>query len=172
MDLPVVAPTYCTQLSCPPITTPAAHVQCGKYELLRSGPSARHSAVDWTTPEGINAVGNAAAVEVVLDAGDVLYIPAFWLHFIVGMSSNAQCSFRGGTPYSPDIDVIGECGFSYGDAVNEAPGEFCDVSAPPLSHALVTALDGIDVAAAPVIPFPTVLALHRVLARAGAGGWR
>jgi ribosomal protein L16 Arg81 hydroxylase len=47
---------------------------------------------------------------VVLEAGDILYIPAHWFHYIVSLTTNAQCNTRSGTPdtYS---DAINKCGF-------------------------------------------------------------
>ena len=64
--------------------------QCGQLALIKEGPSVRHSGEDWRTPEGVAAVGSARAFEVVLEGGDVLYVPAFWFHFIVNLSSNVQ----------------------------------------------------------------------------------
>ena len=42
--------------------------ECSKLAMLMSGPSARHSGVDWTTPEGIATLSNASALEVVSKA--------------------------------------------------------------------------------------------------------
>ena len=39
------------------------------------------------------------------------------------------------------------------DTPTEAPGDFADVDAVPLHHALALALDGIDVRRASVVPF-------------------
>ena len=48
--------------------------------------------------------------EVVLQAGDVLYLPRAWFHFIVSLDLNFQCNTRSGNsgPYS---EPIHKCGF-------------------------------------------------------------
>lgn len=87
--------------------------QCPMLSLLPKGhPSARHSAVDWsdpdlhTYPEFAQAEGN----EVVLQAGDVLYLPTNWFHFIVSLNLNYQCNTRSGI--TPDyLKPIRQCGF-------------------------------------------------------------
>ena len=87
--------------------------QCKFLSLLPKGhPSARHSAVDWSNPDLVQfpefqlAKGN----EVVLQAGDVLYLPTDWFHFIISLDLNFQCNTRSGinTKYAPPIH---ECGF-------------------------------------------------------------
>ena len=87
--------------------------QCPYLSLLPKGhPSARHSAVDWSDPdydkypEFALAKGN----EVVLQAGDVLYLPTNWFHYIVSLTLNFQCNTRSGITqdYMPPIR---ECGF-------------------------------------------------------------
>ena len=87
--------------------------QCPLLSLLPKGhPSARHSAVDWsnpdleTYPEFAQAEGN----EVVLQAGDVLYLPTNWFHFIVSLNLNFQCNTRSGI--TPDyFKPVRKCGF-------------------------------------------------------------
>lgn len=77
----------------------------------RSHPSGRHSAFDWsypdleTYPEFANAMGN----EVVLQAGDVLYLPTYWFHYIVSSDLNWQCNARSGITkeYQRHIDACG-----------------------------------------------------------------
>lgn len=75
-------------------------------------PSARHSQVDWSNPnltqfpEFDEALGN----EVVLKAGDVLYLPNNWFHHIISLELNVQCNTRSG--HGPEyMDEIRECGF-------------------------------------------------------------
>ena len=50
-------------------------------------------------------IGSAASLEVVLGPGDVLYLPAYWFHFIVSLGPNAQCNTRSGTPPHGEADV-------------------------------------------------------------------
>lgn len=78
----------------------------------RSHPSGRHSALDWSQPdlnrypEFQNALGN----EVVLQAGDVLYLPTHWFHFIVSLDLNWQCNARSGITDHYEDHIL-RCGF-------------------------------------------------------------
>ncbi|KAL7546714.1 hypothetical protein ACHAWF_010041 [Thalassiosira exigua] len=90
--------------------------QCKNMALHPKGhPSLRHSSVDWTNsqdwdnhPEFKDALIN----EVVLRAGDVLYLPTCWFHYIVNLSLNFQCNARSGTTYE-NAHFIDECGFIF-----------------------------------------------------------
>lgn len=87
--------------------------QCSTMHMYpRSHPSSRHSKVDWSKPDVErfpnfkNVVGN----EVILQAGDVLYVPIYWIHYIVSLNVNFQCNSRSG--YSSHYDnAIRQCGF-------------------------------------------------------------
>eukprot|EP00536_Pseudo-nitzschia_multiseries_P000767 jgi/Psemu1/179409/e_gw1.9.174.1 len=87
--------------------------QCSVLSLLPKGhPSARHSAVDWSNPdlEAYPEFAQAESNEVVLQAGDVLYLPTQWFHYIISLNLNFQCNSRSGiTPnyFKP----IRQCGF-------------------------------------------------------------
>ena len=87
--------------------------QCPLLSLLPKGhPSARHSAVDWSDPdlEEFPDFAKAMGNEVVLQAGDVLYLPTHWFHYIISLSLNFQCNTRSGISQeyrSP----IKQCGF-------------------------------------------------------------
>ena len=73
--------------------------QCGNMALFPYGhPSARHSAVDWAHPDldEFPEFENARGNEVVLQAGDSLFLPSLWFHYIVSMSMNVQCNTRSG----------------------------------------------------------------------------
>ncbi|KAL7565882.1 hypothetical protein ACA910_021473 [Epithemia clementina (nom. ined.)] len=87
--------------------------QCANLALLpKHHASARHSAVDYTHPdlqkfpEFAHAKGN----EVVLQPGQVLYLPTHWFHYIVSLDLNYQCNARSGETdhYWPPIR---DCGF-------------------------------------------------------------
>ena len=88
--------------------------QCHNMELYPRGhPSGRHSSVDWSNPDFgrhpkfRNAMGN----EVVLQAGDLLYLPTFWFHYIISLDEvNYQCNARSGIT-SENSDTIHACGF-------------------------------------------------------------
>jgi len=93
--------------------------QCTNMELYPKGhPSARHSRINWSDPESwvnANDDGNgnfqhAFVNEVVLEAGDGLYLPTFWLHFIVSLSLNYQCNARSGITFGYQKH-ISACGF-------------------------------------------------------------
>jgi Cupin-like domain len=87
--------------------------QCESLALYPKGhPSSRHSAVDWSNPslnefpQFANAMGN----EIVLTAGQVLYLPTEWFHFIVSLELNFQCNTRSGITKTYR-DYIHQCGF-------------------------------------------------------------
>jgi Cupin-like domain len=87
--------------------------QCPNLELYgRRHPSARHSKVDWSNPLHWHTgrFPLAQVNEVILQAGDALYLPTAWFHFIVSLTLNYQCNARSGISehYSDDIS---KCGF-------------------------------------------------------------
>lgn len=87
--------------------------QCENLELYPIGhPSARHSAVDWSNPdlEKHLKFKHAQVNEIVLQAGDVLYIPSNWFHYIISLDLNFQCNTRSGTS-SKYMDELDACGF-------------------------------------------------------------
>ena len=86
---------------------------CENLSLLPRGhESGRHSAVDYTDPdlEHFPEFADAMANEVVLEAGQVLYLPTYWFHFIVSLDLNFQCNARSGVDHESD-KIIRDCGF-------------------------------------------------------------
>jgi len=86
---------------------------CSKLGLYPRGhPSARHSALDWSKPdlESFPEFREAMANEVVMQAGDALYLPTSWLHFIISLDLNWQCNARSGVTHEFK-DHIKTCGF-------------------------------------------------------------
>ncbi|KAL7539188.1 hypothetical protein ACHAWF_006328 [Thalassiosira exigua] len=86
---------------------------CAEMNLLPRGhPSARHSAVDWSDPdlETFPTFADATVNEVVLQPGDVLYLPTNWFHYIVSLELNMQCNTRSGGEHIYH-DEITRCGF-------------------------------------------------------------
>jgi hypothetical protein len=90
--------------------------QCRNFALLPKGhPSARHSAIDWSEEpfpdlEQFPQFADARSNEVVLQAGDVLYLPTHWFHYIISLSLNYQCNTRSGRS-NQYRKAIQECGF-------------------------------------------------------------
>lgn len=88
--------------------------QCLNEALHPSGhPSARHSAVDWSDPntwDKFPQFANAEVNEVVLQAGDILYLPTHWFHYIVSLNTNFQCNSRSGIG-NEYLEYIKDCGF-------------------------------------------------------------
>lgn len=67
--------------------------QCKALDLYdRFHPSGRHSKVNWSDPQATTEEGKEAPLssamvnEVVLQAGDLLYLPTSWFHFIVSLN--------------------------------------------------------------------------------------
>lgn len=87
--------------------------QCENLNLLPRGhPSARHSAIDWSDPdwEKFPTFKDAEVNEVVMQAGDVLYLPTNWFHYIISLDLNFQCNTRSGMS-KHYMDPIHSCGF-------------------------------------------------------------
>jgi hypothetical protein len=112
--------------------------QCSKLHMMKTGMSARHSELDWSDPKNFELFGDATGLEVVLEAGDVLFLPALWFHYIVSLEVNIQCNTRSGTPakYTEDIR---KCGFSVFVTEGDKQGrltpleaEKLEVAAPPV----------------------------------------
>eukprot|EP00752_Nemacystus_decipiens_P007891 g7051.t1 len=87
--------------------------QCETMYLLPNGhPSGRHSDVDWSHPdlEKFPDFPQTLISEVLLKAGEVLYVPTQWFHYISNIGVNAQCNSRSGITMDYDRD-LGKCGF-------------------------------------------------------------
>jgi hypothetical protein len=87
--------------------------QCENMHMLpKNHPSGRHSEVDWSKPD-VELFPNfkkVAGNEVILQPGDVLYAPTYWIHYIVSLNVNVQCNTRSGR--TPHYDsAIKRCGF-------------------------------------------------------------
>ncbi len=75
-------------------------------------PSGRHSEIDWSRPdlEKFPEFEGARVSEVILGAGDVLYIPSGWIHYIESLNINWQCNARSGKGKGRIFD-LDRCGF-------------------------------------------------------------
>ncbi|TMW60041.1 hypothetical protein Poli38472_000083 [Pythium oligandrum] len=80
---------------------------CSCLGLLTKGPSARHTSIDWSnvTREDTKAF-NCPATEVIVGAGDVLYVPSYWYHHIVSLDNTIQCNLRSGIIARPDVKAF------------------------------------------------------------------
>ena len=54
-------------------------------------------------------MANARATEVVLSAGEVLYIPSYWFHYIISTGVSFQCNTRSGNAVRGRDDLF-KCG--------------------------------------------------------------
>ena len=91
---------------------------CGKLGIFpdRKSPIFRHSLLNFghikylhddekgrgmsdEEREWLVRAATAPAVETVLKAGEVLYIPSFWFHYIISVQKSAQCNARSGIEY-------------------------------------------------------------------------
>jgi hypothetical protein len=88
--------------------------QCENLYLFPRGhPSGRHASFDWSNPSNWDShpkFRNALHTEVVMKAGDVMYLPTAWFHHIVNLNTNIQCNIRSGISYENN-GVLKECGF-------------------------------------------------------------
>jgi ribosomal protein L16 Arg81 hydroxylase len=90
--------------------------QCEGMELYPvEHPSGRHSRIDWSKAyylwrDSERPFRHAQVNEVVLQAGDLMYLPTFWFHFIVTLNINYQCNSRSGESYKY-ASLIDKCGF-------------------------------------------------------------
>jgi hypothetical protein len=56
--------------------------------------------------EWMERSGDAMAIDTILKAGEVLYIPSHWFHYITSLQKSAQCNVRSGVDVEGD-DVFG-----------------------------------------------------------------
>jgi hypothetical protein len=75
-------------------------------------PAYRHSAIDWSNEAEIKSRGfdNVVAIDTVVRQGEVLYIPAYWFHYIIALQYSVQCNSRSGAPPNGEgQDEIEDC---------------------------------------------------------------
>lgn len=101
---------------------------CGKLGIVtnKKHPAFRHSLLNFAHLNFINedtmlsksmpleerewleVAGDSQAVETVLKAGEVLYIPSHWFHYITSLQKSAQCNVRSGIKHDGTIEFGGE----------------------------------------------------------------
>ena len=77
-----------------------------------SHPAFRHSLLDWsdTHQAGAHRFDVIPAIDTVMHAGEVLYIPSYWFHYVVSLDYSIQCNSRSGPPPSQvGRNVIESC---------------------------------------------------------------
>lgn len=86
---------------------------CSCLGLLTTGASARHTRLDWSNVSALPSHAYAClATEVVVAAGDVLYVPSYWYHHIVSLDESIQCNIRSGVIQREDVKAfLAQCGF-------------------------------------------------------------
>jgi hypothetical protein len=90
---------------------------CLYMQMMHEGPSRRHASIDFSSAEQLQDPKTAAelnaadTVETVLRQGEVLYVPSYWLHYIVSTGRSIQCNTRSGISpiYSTDARGIEMC---------------------------------------------------------------
>jgi hypothetical protein len=87
--------------------------ECARLHMYPKGhPSGRHSAADWSNLDldKFPNMSRAMANEVIVQPGDILYLPTYWIHYIISLNVNFQCNTRSGR--TSDFDrAIKNCGF-------------------------------------------------------------
>ena len=89
---------------------------CAHIDLLPRGhPSARHTRLDWRADPDANIAkhpefAHARGLQTVVRAGEVLYIPSYWMHMPVSLDTSVQCNTRSGNAQE-GRDAIAKCGF-------------------------------------------------------------
>ena len=75
-------------------------------------PSERHSQIDWSKPQydHYSRFTFAETNELIVRPGDALYLPTYWLHYIVSLNINLQCNSRSGYTTIYDKMVAEDCG--------------------------------------------------------------
>lgn len=64
--------------------------------------------------EWLRIAANAPTLSTVLKAGEVLYVPSHWFHYIVSLQKSAQCNTRSGMNEEGNVNfgglaVVNEC---------------------------------------------------------------
>jgi oxalate decarboxylase/phosphoglucose isomerase-like protein (cupin superfamily) len=75
---------------------------CDKLGIISDTrhPSYRHSVIDWSDIDQAthHQFDLVHAIDTVIHAGEVLYIPSFWFHYIISLQYSIQCNSRSGFP--------------------------------------------------------------------------
>jgi len=112
---------------------PPTHCESLYVDGEPTSPLYRHSVVDLTCPDVdvFPLLGRAEAAQVVLGPGDLLFIPSYWLHYIVSLDESLQLNIRSrmavkGKREADRCLEHGRLRARLGDPRFLAPGEFGD----------------------------------------------
>mgnify|MGYP005990417463 CR=1 FL=1 len=93
--------------------------ECKHTAVMGAGPSSRHFGYDGSdlrtlydpSRSSFQDYNEARAVETVLQEGEVLYIPSYFMHWIVSLTPNYQCNCRSGVGPAPieELETIAAC---------------------------------------------------------------
>jgi hypothetical protein len=93
--------------------------ECKYTAIMPGGPSSRHFGYDGSDlrtlyqPErnSFSDYNEARGVETVLQEGEVLYIPTFYMHWIVSLTPNYQCNCRSGVGRvaEEEVETVAAC---------------------------------------------------------------
>ncbi len=86
---------------------------CKRLAIIsdKKHPSFRHSVIDWSDIDQARSheFDKVDAIDTIVSAGEVLYIPSFWFHYVISLDYSIQCNSRSGFPESmygkSDIDA-------------------------------------------------------------------
>jgi len=93
---------------------------CKQIDLIGDAdhPSFRHSRLDWSniTVAREHDFASVDAIDTILRTGEVLFVPSYWMHYIVSLQYSVQCNSRFGPPESmASFEPIQKC-FGWEDA--------------------------------------------------------
>jgi hypothetical protein len=75
---------------------------CDKLGIIADTrhPSYRHSVIDWSdlAQARQHQFNSVQAFDTVVRAGELLYLPSFWFHYIISLEYSIQCNSRSGFP--------------------------------------------------------------------------
>lgn len=101
---------------------------CEQVQLIpdKDDPSYRHSKLDWSnmTVARDNHFDKTPALDTIVREGEVLFVPSYWLHYIVSLEYSIQCNSRFGPPEDEALfEPIAKC---FEESLKNAPDK------PPL----------------------------------------
>lgn len=86
--------------------------ECSKLGLITQGDFSRQTVLNWTDPSVISSFESVNAIDVVVEEGDLLYVPPFWVHYVISLGNAWQCTmFDFKSAMMTGSRHIGDCGF-------------------------------------------------------------